>query len=97
MEEIARLTQLFTKLGAKDPEGWARSQVDEAFLSSPGFCSCGRRGSSLWTRTTRDGLQRRNRLLLLRPGENREERSAPRSAAYWPRGPARRISPQSYE
>ena len=29
MEEIARLTRLFTKLGARDPEGWARSQVDE--------------------------------------------------------------------
>lgn len=28
-EERARLTRLFTDLGAKGPEGWARSQVDE--------------------------------------------------------------------
>ena len=31
MNEIEQLTELFRKLGADDPEGWAGSQVREGF------------------------------------------------------------------
>jgi hypothetical protein len=55
--DVTQLTDLFQRLGARDPQGWARSQIAEGLPNLSAFCSSAGPGPSSFRTVTAPGLR----------------------------------------